>query len=341
MENIGGNALVIREVNMNLVRRCLKEQGQATKRQIAESTGLSIVTVGTVLQHLLQEREVLETGLVSSMGGRPAQQYAYNDEHRLALVLFPLERAGKRYIHSNVVSLTGRSLTKTDTVVAEINLPAFEAVIDELLMQFPAVAALGIGLPGTESEGKMAVSDYESLRDVAVTGHFRARYHLPVIIENDVNAAVTGYCRRMNKPAEAAVVYLYFPDRFPPGAGIVLGGRLYRGPRGFAGEIAGIPLGAAWGPELYASPAGLTEAVAKLVIALSGVLNPDEVVLNGSFITPGMLDEVKAICSALLPPAMVPQLLLVQDFAADYVQGMIVQTLHTLEPHVQLTKSKA
>ncbi|WP_150267909.1 ROK family transcriptional regulator [Paenibacillus tepidiphilus] len=341
MENIGGNALVIREVNTNLVRQCLKEQGQATKRQIAERTGLSIVTVGTVLQQLVQEHEVLEAGQVSSMGGRPAQQYAYNDVYKLVLVLFPLEKAGKRIIHSNLVSLTGRSLKKADTVVDEIHLAVFEEIIDEWIAEYPAVSALGIGLPGTESDGKMAVSDYEYLRGVAVAEHFRKRYRLPVVIENDVNAAVTGYCRVMKKPADTTVVYLYFPDRFPPGAGIYLDGRLYRGPRGFAGEIAGIPLDAVWGPELYASPSALTGAVAKLVLALGGILNPDEVVLNGSFLTSGHLQAVQERCEAVLPPEMVPRLLLTQDFAADYVQGMIEQTLLTLAPNVQLTKSKA
>ncbi|WP_233567681.1 hypothetical protein [Cohnella faecalis] len=72
MKQIGGNAIVIKEVNVNFVRKALKTQGRATKQQLAQATGLSIVTVGTVLRLLLLEGEVLEGEPISSSGGRPA-----------------------------------------------------------------------------------------------------------------------------------------------------------------------------------------------------------------------------------------------------------------------------
>lgn len=228
MQKIGGNALVIREVNMNLVRQVLKEHGQATKRQIAGVSGLSVVTVGTVLQLLEAQNEVLAGAQVSSSGGRPAQQYIYNDEYALALILFTHEEQDVIYIHRTVVTLTGRTLFEDNTAVSGVDLAAFEAVIDSSLQMYPLIQAIGLGLPGAEVEGLMVVSDYKALRGVPVAEHFRQRYGKPVVIENDVNAAVIGYCRRM-KEETASVVYLYFPDRFAPGAGIFIGGKLYKG----------------------------------------------------------------------------------------------------------------
>ncbi|AIQ30361.1 ROK family transcriptional regulator [Paenibacillus sp. FSL P4-0081] len=338
MQKIGGNALVIREVNMNLVRQVLKEHGQATKRQIAGVSGLSVVTVGTVLQLLEAQNEVLAGAQVSSSGGRPAQQYIYNDEYALALILFTHEEQDVIYIHRTVVTLAGRTLFEDNTAVSGVDLAAFEAVIDSSLQMYPLIQAIGLGLPGAEVEGLMVVSDYKALRGVPVAEHFRQRYGKPVVIENDVNAAVIGYCRRM-KEETASVVYLYFPDRFAPGAGIFIGGKLYKGKRGFAGEVANIPLGIAWGDGgLIASFEALTDAIAKLAAAVSSVLNPDIVVLYGSFLKEEHLLSVEKKCSASLPYPAIPRVRMSDDFAADYIQGMIVQTLGTLEQRLYLTK---
>lgn len=342
MKNIRGNALVIREVNINLVRRELKERGQATKRQIAESTGLSIVTVGTVLQSLAEQQEVRKGKLISSSGGRPAQQYIYNDEHALALILFPYEEGGGVLIRSAVVTLSGRLLHDASRPVPRIDLSSFETRIDEAMQQYPAIQAIGFGLPGAEIDGKMVVSDYAALLDISVTEHFGKRYGKPVVLENDVNAAVIGYCSRQHAAAESSVVYMYFPDRFGPGAGIFMDGRLHKGKRGFAGEVANIPLGIPWGdPSLITSFERITAAITKLTVAVSSVLNPDVVVLYGSFLTQRHLRSVAEQCSLALPGSTVPEIKLTAEFAADYLQGMIVQTLRTLEPSLQLTKSEA
>lgn len=338
MQKIGGNALVIREVNINLVRQVLKERSQATKRQIAEISGLSIVTVGTVLQILAEQNEVTEGELVSSSGGRPAQQYIYNDEYALALILFTHEEQDIIYIHRTIVTLAGRKLFEDNTAVPGVDLAAFEAVIENSLQRYSSIQAIGLGLPGAEVDGKMVVSDYEALRGVPVAEYFRQRYGKPVVIENDVNAAVIGYCRRMREE-EASVVYLYFPDRFGPGAGIFINGKLYKGKRGFAGEVANIPLDISWGDNgLIASFDRLTDAIAKLAVAVSSVLNPDVVVLYGSFLRRDHLETIGDKCSTSLPYPAVPRIRLSGDFAADYIQGMIVQTLGTLEQGLHLTK---
>ncbi|MBW4080347.1 ROK family protein [Paenibacillus sp. S150] len=340
MNNIVGNALVIKEVNINLVRRVLRERKQATKRQIAEDTGLSIVTAGSVLEMLVRQNEVLEAGQIASSGGRPAQQYIYNDEHALALIMFPFEEQGGISILNTVVTLSGRCLHEASTPVPKVDLACFEHIIDEALKQFPAIEAIGFGLPGAEADGRLVVSDYDALRGVAVTEHFRQRYMKRIIIENDVNAAAIGHCSRAEAGREASAVYLYFPDRFPPGAGIIINGKLHKGRSGFAGEVANIPLGISWrSSEWQSSPARLTEAVARLTAAVSSVLNPDAVVLYGSFLQEEYLSGISEQCAELLLPDMVPDILLSRSFAADYLNGMIVSTLATLETGLQLTKS--
>ena len=60
MEKLNGNTVLIKEVNINIVREALKKNSSVTKPQIAKETGLTSATVGTILNDLLEKNEILE-----------------------------------------------------------------------------------------------------------------------------------------------------------------------------------------------------------------------------------------------------------------------------------------
>jgi len=339
MKKISGNSLIIKEVNINLVRNVLKEMEQATKQQIAEAADLSIVTIGTVLQELLKQNEVFEVELSLSKGGRPAQQFKYNADYALVLILYPHEVAGATVIHSAVVNLLGKHVYKRDVKVENVDLVSFEQIIDEFIVSYPAIQAIGLGLPGAEYGGKMIVSDYKALLGVSIIEYFSTRYQKPVIVENDVNAAVIGFSKRKGIDDESTIIYLYFPESYPPGAGIFINGKLYKGKRNFAGEVANMPLGISWvNVNLYTSFDLVCEAIAKLTMAISSVLNVDMVALQGNFLNQDHIVTIAQKCNIELPQSAMPRILLSEHFADDYLSGMIVQTLETLEPSIVLSK---
>ena len=339
MKKISGNSIVIKEVNINLVRKVLKGMEQGTKQQIAETADLSIVTIGTVLQQLIKQNEVFEVELSLSKGGRPAQQFKYNADYALVLILYPHEVDGDIVIHSAVVNLLGKPVYKMDVKVENVDLASFEQIIDKFLISYPAIQAFGLGLPGAEYGGKMVVSDYKALLGVSIIEYFSTRYQKPVIMENDVNAAVIGFSKSKGMDDESTIVYLHFPKNYPPGAGIFINGKLYKGKRNFAGEVANIPLGISWANvNLYTSFDLVCEAIAKLTIAISSVLNPDIVALQGDFLTQEHIVTIAQKCGIELPQSAVPNILLSENFADDYLSGMIIQTLETLEPSIVLSQ---
>lgn len=340
MKSIGGNAIVMKEVNMNLVRKALKTEGEATKQQIAKATGLSAVTVGTVLQQLMKTSEVMETELCSSRGGRPAQRYKYNGDFANALILFPYETGGQIIIRSTVVNLVGKKVYEQMDEVEQVDVACFEHIIDSLMSLYPTIQAIGFGLPGAEWQGKIIVSDYEALIGISIIDYFRERYDMPVIMENDVNAAVVGFCERRQIRSEADVVYLYFPDRFPPGAGLLINGKLFKGRRNFAGEIANIPLDIPWGSAAFTvSTLRVEQAIAKLIVSICAVINPDCIVLNGSFIKLENSKKIAELCREKLPASGVPEIIVSEDFTADYLEGLVAQTLATLEPSIMISRN--
>lgn len=334
----GANALVMKEININLVRRALKARYEATKQQIAEATGLSVVTVGTVLQKLIESNMAFEVGVVASMGGRPAQLFRFNADHAHVLVLFTREQNGMDMLYVRVANLNGDCVYTVDAPLDEINLHTFEPYIEAALQEHASIRAIGFGLPGIELDGHIVGGDYPALTGTAFLTHYQERYQLPVVIENDVNAACVGYVRQHQIESDAAALYLYFPQKYPPGGGIYINDQLYKGYSNYAGEVSGIPLGIDWqDPTLYQSSARACEAIATLIQAVSLLLNPRYVILYGAFLTDAHLQEIQRRCAERQPVKTVPQLNLADDFTRDYQQGIIEQALALLEPQMPIS----
>ncbi len=332
------NALVMREFNINLVRRALQAKQEATKHEIAQATGLSTVTVSTILQTLMDENVVFDAGLADSQGGRPAQLFRFNESHSHVLVLFTHEENGLDMLYVRVANLNGTCVHEYSTPLTEINLQTFEQYIDAAIEEYVTIRAIGFGLPGVELDGKIVLLDYPALVGTPFVEHYQERYQLPVIVENDVNAASLGYCQRNQIESDGAILYLYFPQKYQPGGGIYINGELYKGQSNYAGEVAGMPLGIDWSdPTLYTSAERINEAITTLIRAISFLLNPHSVVLYGKFLTAAHLAAIQQRCNALLPVHSIPQLLLATDFTLDYQTGIVAQTLQLLEPKLSLS----
>ncbi len=337
MSGTSANALVMKEININLVRRTLKAKHEATKQQIAESSGLSIVTVSTILQHLVESHIAFDVGLTASMGGRPAQLFRFNENHSHVLALFTHEHNGLDMLYVRVANLNGVCVYEVEAPLAEINLHTFEPYIDAVMQEYASIRAIGFGLPGVEFDGRIVGGDYPSLNGTDFLAHYHTRYRLPVVIENDVNAASLGYCKRQKIETQAAVMYLYFPRKYPPGGGIYIDGKLYKGHSHYAGEIASMPLGIHWNdPTLYESFERVCESIATVIHAVSLLLNPHTVVLYGAFLTEAHLRDIEQRCANRQPIHSVPHISLAADFTLDYQNGIIEAALALLEPQLSI-----
>lgn len=338
--SLSGNALTMREVNLNLMRRTLKTHRQATKQQLAAWTGLSLVTVGTLMQQLVESGEAYEADQAPSNGGRPAHQFCFNEAYAHVLTLFTHEHAGRDFLYLRIANFLGATVWASDEELEEVQLETFAPWIEACLERVPTIRALGFGLPGFEVGGKIVALDYPALIGERLGEYYTQRYGLPVIFENDVNAAALGYCQRYILPEDETVVYTYFPVRYPPGAGICLEGRLYRGSSNFAGEISCLPLGVDWhDPALYRSAERFVPALARVITAVSSLLNPQRIVLHGEFLDEAALKAIRQLSAETLPLSALPRLALSEDFSGDYQAGMITETLACLEPTLSLTHS--
>ncbi len=336
MKNIGGNAVIIKEININLVKELLKNKGQATKQEIAKESGLSFVTVGSALQHLLQKNEIFETKLVQSNGGRPAQQYCYNYDFAHGLIIYLYEKNEKTLINISTINLAGEILEESEVEAENVNISTFETIIKEALEKDELIKVVSFGHHGIELNGQIIISDYKLLEGTSFSDYFSEKYNIPVILENDVHSAVFSFSKR--RSVSESLVYLHFPENQGPSAGILIAGKLFKGHYNLAGEMSKLPLDIEWTKELYKSEENLCKAIAKMIVSICYVLNPNTVILNGNNLRQEYIEKIIELCKEALPAKICPYIYLSENFMLDYKNGLITKALEQLEPSIRLTE---
>lgn len=309
----------IRRTNLQILQRALMDLGQATKPQLAEATGFSVVTVNALLKELVEAgvAETVEAATPGEAGGRPAQQFAYCRNRKLVLLLYMFEEQGRDKLVLAVENLLGEVIWQKDVFRSAVTEAVLLANLQDVLKEFPQVSQVLLGLPGVEVAGKMLVIDYPELRDLTLTFDLSKKLGLPVHFCNDINAAVMGYGRTCPNTDEETIVGLYWPHGYPPGAGILLNGRLYIGRDGIAGEV-----GCRFSYGESYQEGDFFQMAAAEIIRLVRYWNPHRLVIYREGLTEGELAGILSDCQQELPGELLPQVELSASFAQDYVTGL-------------------
>ncbi len=327
MKNCSGlNALDLKKYNILAVLQTLKNSRHATIRQLAVATGLSSVTVGNCMQILLSEHKALECDLQPSQGGRPSKLYRFNELGSLVLILYSRDVDGQDLMSLRVADLYGTIIHAEDHVLSEDSYSTFTALIDPIIVLYPAIAAIGFGLPGIEFEGSVLALDYKNLIGSPIVEYFSKRYNRPLLCENDVNAAAWG--SGLEDDAPESEVYLYFPHRYAPGAGIRIGKQILKGKKHYAGEVRWLPLPVEWGSvSLSEDFTTFISAIADVVLSVTAVLAPESIRIFGERITSEHILAIRERCSNLFPVDVLPVISLSPAFYDHFETGLVDLTL--------------
>jgi len=136
------------------------------------------------------------------------------------------------------------------------------------------LAAIGVGSPGVvDDTGRFHLSsNISGLSDVPLATALSDLLDVPVVVDNDVNAAARG--EQWQGVAQGCNSFAVLSVGTGIGLGVVINGQLLRGARGAAGEIAYLPLGIdptsnqarlSGSLEMSAAAGGMRRAVADLL----------------------------------------------------------------------------
>lgn len=340
-EMVHGTASSIKEININLVRSQMLSGQEMTKPQLAAATGLSVVTIGSILQCLLDSGEVVESGSIPSNGGRPAQLYRCDPDQTHIAIVYCYEKEAVDTANYMVIDLFGKCLYRKEQKFApgEINLSSFKVQLSEMLAGDPKIILIAFGLPAVDLGGKIRC-DYEGLNQERFAEYYQKLYNLPVIFENDVNAACLGYCRIHQIKQQPALFYMYIPQKYCPGSALCIDGRIYRGYNNYAGELRANSFDIPWtDPHFFNDKKAMCEKLARMLIGVSAVIAPQQIVLCCEGIDELQVLEIKQIFKKEYDEIALPEICKSQSFAEDFEAGMIQTALNSIEPKLSLQKT--
>lgn len=235
---------LLRVLNDQAALKLLLDEGPQTRAQLAERTSMSKVTASQMVERL-QERGLVEV-VGSKSGGRGPNASLYAAVPSFAYVVGV--EVGPVTTKGACADFTGKIVGRAETDVAGSADPV--AVVRRVVTD--AVADAGVEMSGVERVvlGTPGVIDPTS-GDIGFSWNLPAWHRglrtalneelaPTVTIENDVNLATVAEQRSGGAGGAADFVYAWYGGGL--GLGVILGGQLYRGATGAAGEIGFLPV---------------------------------------------------------------------------------------------------
>ncbi len=227
---------------LNLVRF-----GQATTRsELVRRSGLGRAVVAQRLSYLVDVGLITEGDLAPSTGGRAPRSIGFRAGAGNLLVA----ELGATSLAAAVSNLAGELLAQHEEPLdiadgPEAALSRLAELFDDLIgrSEVPrsSLWGIGLGVPGPVefSTGRpISPPIMPGWHAYPIRDYLYERFGLPVWVDNDVNVMALGELRGGRARGEENMIYIKIGTGI--GAGIVCGGKLYRGSLGCAGDVGHI-----------------------------------------------------------------------------------------------------
>jgi predicted NBD/HSP70 family sugar kinase/biotin operon repressor len=245
MDEEPGSAPSLRASNRLRVIQALQVLGVTSRADLSRHTGLSRSTVSTIVAGLQAEGMVVDRdtdGRAAAGGGRPPALIALDPGAGLAIGI----DFGKRHLAVALADLSHALLAEEwrempDDYPAEEGMERAAELVEMLLDASGAdegrVLGVGMGLPGPIHRSGVVGSSaiLPGWAGTHAAELMRERLGMEVWLRNDANLGALAESIWGAGAGAAGLVYLKLATGI--GAGIVLGGRLFEGAGGTAGEI--------------------------------------------------------------------------------------------------------
>ncbi|NHM32028.1 ROK family protein [Bacillus sp. C11] len=312
------------------IRTALLELESSTKVELSDKLGISFPTISKFLAHMEKDGEIISVGLDDSSGGRRAKRYTYNPEHMLGLAIF-LEGTETNYAIFNCVGEV-KEQGKVPSVLVEDGLHLLTKCIEKLINAYPKISSIAIGVPGSVDNGRIFyIPGYEQFQNFDIKGFYEGHFSVPVVVENDMNAAVLGYHHNKGVKDNQSLIYLYSGQN-GPGAGFMINGDVVRGSTFFAGEVSFVPqyndrnfrqaFEKGIGPKkVTISEDDQIDAISRLVASFTAIINPRTIIFCRDEVEEATVEKIAITSSKYIPAEHLP-VLTISDWKQDYLYGL-------------------
>jgi predicted NBD/HSP70 family sugar kinase len=279
--------------------QAVADHGEVSRAAVAAEVGLTRATVSTLVDELLAAGLLIELGTQRpGTVGRPGTALALNDTGPAGLGA----EVGVDHLAAIAVDLRGTVRARARVEADNRGRPAPEvlrelaALVAEVRRETQAAgltpAGLTLAVPGLVGRDRQVVMRAPNLgwEDVDAAGWFdapngpAALAGIPVTVENEANLGALAELWLGGH--EGVTDFVHVSAEIGIGAALIVDGRLFRGARGFAGELGHVPVHPT-GPRCSCGARGCLEQYAG-----------EEAVLRAAGIAPERPDALKALHAA-------------------------------------------
>ncbi|MFP7476843.1 ROK family transcriptional regulator [Terribacillus saccharophilus] len=236
-----GTFQLMKTVNRSLILNKIRMSSPISRADIAKETGLTPPTVSTIVKELMEQGLVEENKLGSSSGGRkPTMLHIKTDEFFVIGV-----DAGPDTVDCILTNLTGEMLgivsqplrVHTNREFLHQVEQAIQQLLDKHGMQTEQIIGIGVAMHGVvDSEtGVSRVAPLLGLHDIPIKQQLEDKFSIPVKVDNDARAMALGESWFGGFDIQDSMVAVNIGRGV--GAGIIIGGKLFHGASGLAGEL--------------------------------------------------------------------------------------------------------
>ena len=324
------DAHTLKEQNTKLVLSTLLAMKAATRRQLAQRTGLSQPTVNTIVQEMEDNGFVYPGAFAASASGRRPQNYAFREDRLRAVTIRMLAQS----LEYTVATADGAVVLRNSWKVMgeETHIIALQSLLQTLLKQDKEIQLVAIGVPGVAGPGGVlhAIPQIPTLEDVALSHILNKQFGLPIYVENDMNLVALGSIEsEFGQTTSQDIVFIHLGEGL--GAGIVMGGRIIRGFSGFSGETAYITMqngNVGEGETLETlfpkakNPAQQAQLIFGMIANIICLINPPIISFGSIYATEELLRHLRRKCEKHLPLWALPTFSLTENEDAAYDRGL-------------------
>lgn len=238
----------VREANLSRTLNLIHQMGSISRAAIARDTGLSATTVSLLVSALIESGIVHESGIGESSGGRPPILVEFNYSFRyllgidmgathLTVVLMNLagQVAARRYLRYDVAHKPAGTVEAMITLVEETMAGAGQPL--------EKVLGVGIAVPAPlegerlDRPSSVILPQWDGFNLIDA---LQSALPLPIRVENDANAGAIAEKWWGKGTEHDNLAYIKLGTGV--GGGLIVGGAIYRGSGGTAGEIGHTPI---------------------------------------------------------------------------------------------------
>jgi predicted NBD/HSP70 family sugar kinase len=245
---------LIRALNERLLLGHIRDLGLCSRAELARLSGLSKPTVSLALATVEQAGLVRPAGHRTGVPGRSARLYEIRPEAGFVLGL----DIGAQYLRGALADLAGGIRARAS---ARSHAASGRSRVDELIKLADGLCAQAgltradvtqtvIGSPGVYDPRRNAMALTGGLPGwdrPAVLTRLRDAFGESLVVENDVDAAALA--ERAHGHGREVDSFAFVSIGTGIGMGLVIGGQLFRGAHGVAGEIAYLPMSGGHGAD--------------------------------------------------------------------------------------------